>query len=129
MTHTKPKKEDYGWITQSGFDNEPSGWAIEGGEEAYSKAIEEWEGLQEIQHTLPLFSNGSEYHNWQSSNCHKCAMYECESTSREDAGCKLAFDLDFAQFGEDVPQETLDAIGYNAETKRLEANCKEMFIL
>lgn len=54
MTHTKPKKENYGWITQSGFDNELSGWVIEGGEEAYSKALEEWEELKEKQHALAL---------------------------------------------------------------------------
>ena len=36
----KPKKEDYGWHTQSGFDNEPSGWQIEGGEEERSSVGE-----------------------------------------------------------------------------------------
>lgn len=59
MNNMKPKKEDYGWHTQSGFDNEPSGWQIEGGEEAYAEALEKWQLVQKKQH-VP-FSNGTEY--------------------------------------------------------------------
>ncbi len=50
----KPKKEDYGWHTQSGFDNEPSGWQIEGGEEAYAEALEKWQLVQKKQHVPSL---------------------------------------------------------------------------
>ena len=37
----KPKPEDYGYETATGFDSE-SGWMIEGGEEAYYEALEKW---------------------------------------------------------------------------------------
>lgn len=38
----EPIKEDYGWVESTGFDSEPSGFMIEGGEEAYEEAMEEW---------------------------------------------------------------------------------------
>ena len=38
----KPIKENYGWYSQCGFDDEPSGWYVEGGEEAYDVAIKRW---------------------------------------------------------------------------------------
>lgn len=40
---TKPNPEKYGWHEQQGFDDEPSGWMLEGGEDAYYKALKEWE--------------------------------------------------------------------------------------
>ena len=43
----KPIKEKYGWHTQCGFDDEPSGWLIEGGEEAYQKAMKLWRFMQD----------------------------------------------------------------------------------
>ena len=48
MTDTqkiKPTKEKYGWHDQKGFDDLPSGWMLEGGEEAYDKALKEWQKL------------------------------------------------------------------------------------
>lgn len=42
----KPKKENYGWHERRSFDDEPSGWQIEGGEEAYYEAIDKWESMQ-----------------------------------------------------------------------------------
>lgn len=38
----KPIKEDYGWVESTGFDSEPSGFMMEGGEEAYEEAMEKW---------------------------------------------------------------------------------------
>jgi hypothetical protein len=38
----KPKMEKYGWYEQAGFDDLPSGWMVEGGEEAYYEALEQW---------------------------------------------------------------------------------------
>jgi len=38
----KPIKEQYGWVETTGFDGEPSGFMIEGGEEAYEEAINLW---------------------------------------------------------------------------------------
>ena len=52
---TKPKPEDFGWHTQSGFDDLPSGWMYEGSEEAYDKALKKWEigrGLNENQNFI-----------------------------------------------------------------------------
>jgi hypothetical protein len=43
----KPTMEKYGWHTQSGFDDEPSGWMYEGGEEAYYEALKKWEEQQQ----------------------------------------------------------------------------------
>jgi hypothetical protein len=40
----KPTPEKFGYHQQSGFDDEPSGWMIEGGEEAYRAALAEWAG-------------------------------------------------------------------------------------
>ena len=43
----KPNKEKYGWYTQCGFDDEPTGWLIEGGEEAYEEAMKRWQFMQD----------------------------------------------------------------------------------
>ena len=43
----KPIKEKYGWHTQCGFDDEPTGWLIEGGEEAYDEAMKRWQFMQD----------------------------------------------------------------------------------
>ena len=42
----KPIKEKYGWVDSTGFDSEPSGFVLEGGEEAYEEAINLWESMQ-----------------------------------------------------------------------------------
>ena len=42
----KPTPEEYGWHNQQNFDDEPSGWVFEGGEEAYYKALKEWKAQQ-----------------------------------------------------------------------------------
>ena len=39
----KPNPSDYGYVDNNSFDGEPSGWCLEGGEEAYNKALELWE--------------------------------------------------------------------------------------
>lgn len=39
----KPNPKKYGYHEQQGFDDEPSGWMIEGGQDAYYKALREWE--------------------------------------------------------------------------------------
>ncbi len=39
----KPEMQDYGFHIQMGFDDEPTGWLIEGGEEAYYEALGAWE--------------------------------------------------------------------------------------
>jgi len=43
---SEPAKEKYGWHTQCGHDDEPSGWLIEGGEEAYNEAMDKWQKSQ-----------------------------------------------------------------------------------
>ena len=42
----KPNKERYGYVESTGFDSEPSGFVIEGGEEAYDKAMKRWQFMQ-----------------------------------------------------------------------------------
>ena len=42
----KPTMEKYGWHTQNGFDDEPSGWMFDGGEDAYYEALKQWEAQQ-----------------------------------------------------------------------------------
>jgi hypothetical protein len=39
----EPSKEEYGWQGRDGFDGE-SGWMLEGGEQAYYKALAEYRG-------------------------------------------------------------------------------------
>ena len=43
----KPTMEKYGWHTQSGFDDDPTGWMYEGGEDAYYEALKQWEAIQQ----------------------------------------------------------------------------------
>lgn len=45
---------------------------------------------------ITAFSNLREFMSWQSNNCDKCCRYSNVSSKRENAKCKLAFDLDFA---------------------------------
>lgn len=35
----KPTPEKFGWHEKKGFDDEPSGWMFEGGEDAYNTAL------------------------------------------------------------------------------------------
>ena len=48
LVSEKPTMEKYGWHEQSGFDDLPSGWMFEGGEEAYYKALKEWEAVSSL---------------------------------------------------------------------------------
>ncbi len=38
----KPKPEDFGWHTQCGFDDEPSGWCLPEGKEKYEEALNKY---------------------------------------------------------------------------------------
>lgn len=42
----KPQPEQFGWHNNSGFDDEPSGWMYEGGEEAYLEALKKYQDLE-----------------------------------------------------------------------------------
>lgn len=44
----QPTKEDYGFVSNNQFDGEPSGWVLEGGEEAYAEALVLWENEDDI---------------------------------------------------------------------------------
>lgn len=39
----KPEMEDFGYYVPKSYDDLPSGWMFEGGEEEYYKALEEYE--------------------------------------------------------------------------------------
>jgi hypothetical protein len=43
----KPIKEDFGWENANGFENEPSGFVLEGGEEAFEEAMQKWQFMQD----------------------------------------------------------------------------------
>ena len=43
MKGPKPTPEQFGWHNQNGFDDEPSGWIYEEGEERYFSALAAWE--------------------------------------------------------------------------------------
>ena len=43
----KPNIEKYGWQSSTSFEEE-SGWMIEGGEEAYYKALKKWKELNSL---------------------------------------------------------------------------------
>lgn len=43
----KPNKKKYGYVESTGFDSEPSGFVIEGGEEAYEEAMKRWQFMQD----------------------------------------------------------------------------------
>ena len=57
------------------------------------------------------FSNGSEYMMWNDANCCRCKKYECESATEEEAGCRLAFNLDLGCITGDVPEDVCNEIG------------------
>ena len=40
--YPKPEPKDFGYYEQEGFDDLPSGWMLEEGEEVYKKAYEDW---------------------------------------------------------------------------------------
>ena len=42
----KPTMEKYGWHEQQGFDDLPSGWMYEDGEEEYYNALKIWDDAQ-----------------------------------------------------------------------------------
>ena len=44
----KPNMEQYGWHNQESFDDLPSGWMVEDGEENYFKALKEWEDANRL---------------------------------------------------------------------------------
>lgn len=50
----KPNKEDYGFVENSGFDSEPSGWVVEEGEDYYLEALEKYnQHIKELK-TMPV---------------------------------------------------------------------------
>ena len=50
FAYEKPTMEKYGWHEQQRFDDLPSGWMFEGGEEEYYKALKIWEDAQSTCH-------------------------------------------------------------------------------
>jgi len=77
------------------------------------------------------FSNGTEFMDWQESNCNKCVKYETESGKEEDAKCKLAFHLDLGTIIGNIPLWAAKDIGckYNPlyQTCRLYGRCRQFY--
>ena len=57
------------------------------------------------------FSSGTDAMIWKNDNCDKCTHYESESTDRDKAKCKLAFDIDLGFVGGDITLNTCKEIG------------------
>ena len=70
------------------------------------------------------FSNGTEFDWWTSRNCDKCCRYSNVSTKRNNAKCKLAFDLDYACATDGmINLNTANKIGYDGTY--LNDKCKD----
>ena len=50
----EPKKEDYGYCPNEGFDSEMGGFVVEGGEEAYYEALEKYKFHKEGESGCPV---------------------------------------------------------------------------
>lgn len=58
------------------------------------------------------FSNLTEFISWQNNNCNQCCRYSNVSVKRQNAKCKLAFDLDYACIDDGtISLETAEKIG------------------
>lgn len=58
------------------------------------------------------FSNGTDFMIWHNNNCADCNKYESESTDRNKAGCKYAFDIDISVIDGEISEKTANWIGY-----------------
>ena len=57
-------------------------------------------------------SDSNDLFSWKERNCDKCKLYENESIAIEWAGCKLAFSLYFASYGDgEIEQSIAEQIG------------------
>ncbi len=43
----KPNPKKYGWYERNGFDDDPSGWQFEEGEERYYEALRHWQFMKD----------------------------------------------------------------------------------
>lgn len=72
------------------------------------------------------FSNGTEFMCWQIINCYKCKKYENSSTKIEEAGCKLAFSLDYAFISDGkIDLDIAEQIGIGESGSGLIKHCKQ----
>jgi len=75
------------------------------------------------------FSNGTEAMVYSEMNCQNCINYESESTTEEEAKCKLAFHLDLGNISGDVPLWVAKEIGCDYEPLygrvRLNKKCRQ----
>lgn len=60
------------------------------------------------------FSNLREFIYWKDKNCDECCRYSNVSSKRNNAKCKLAFDLDLASVTDgEISLNTANKIGYD----------------
>jgi hypothetical protein len=93
------------------------------------KNLKMYNNLKEFIENVKPFSNASEACSWHNYNCEDCDRYESESTDRDKAGCKLAFDLDRGFVIGEIPLSTAKVIGYvnvnDSKKVTLKARCNK----
>jgi len=76
------------------------------------------------------FSNGTEFMQWQNTNCMECKEYEDESQDEDSANCKLAFHLDMGTVIGTIPLWVAKDIGCKYDplyqSCRLNNRCSKM---
>lgn len=73
------------------------------------------------------FSNGFEFDSWTTKNCDRCSKYENESTSIEDAGCKLAFYIDLGSVTDGtIPEHIASEFGCKLDERSYFTDCKKI---
>jgi len=70
------------------------------------------------------FSNGTEAGYWHERNCEQCSKYEMESESEEEAGCKLAFNIDLGFMAGGIPLWVAERIGRKPKGLLIAAGCR-----
>ena len=75
------------------------------------------------------FTSGEAFRMWRGNNCENCVNYEEDSTTEEEAKCKLAFHIDFGVFKGTIPLWAAKEIGCKYDPlygiARLSEHCRQ----
>ncbi len=67
--------------------------------------------MEEQNNMVVPFSNGTDASYWHEDNCEQCEKYEMESETEEEAGCKLAYNIDLGFIAGEIPMWVAERIG------------------